>query len=168
MEDGRGFVRRIVVGEEVVSWIAKRTNEFGNFGCATGIGLQRAVAPHINPGFGYQWKLIAGVAYAEWNGVNFVCHIASEGQNWLNREFLSVIFDYPFVQVGAKWLTVCVGEGNQKSRRFVEHLGFTQEANLQGRHPTGDLIIYGMQKKDCRFLREPYANLHQNRQLLAA
>lgn len=143
-------MKRICVGAGVVEWVAKRTNEFGNFGCATGIGLQ------VDIGRPY-WPMVAGVAYAEWNGVNVVCHIAANGKHWATRKYLGTIFDYPFVQLGAKRITVCVGEGNKDSRRFVEHLGFTQEANLQGAHPSGDLIVYRMFKADCRFLREPYA-----------
>ena len=136
----------IVVGQGVVEWVAKRTNEYGNFGCAQGIGWRR------------DESIVAGVAYAEWNGPNVVCHIASEGsRRWLTRAYLWTIFDYPFNQLGCKRITVCVGEGNQDSRRFVEHLGFTQEATLEGAHPSGDLIVYRMFKADCRYLREPYA-----------
>ena len=136
----------IVTGQVVVEWVAKRTNELGNFGCAVGIGWKS------------DGELVAGVAYAEFNGVNVVCHIASDrSRRWLTRRYLQVIFDYPFVQAGVKRITVCVGEGNRDSRRFVEHLGFTHETTLEGAHPTGDLLIYRMWKADCRFLREPYA-----------
>lgn len=134
-----------------MEWVASRTNEFGNFGAATGIGLQRnAGKPH--------WPMVAGVAYAEWNGVNVVCHIASDGsKNWLNREFLWTIFDYPFRQLGVGRITVCVGEGNTASRRFVEHLGFQLEARLDKAHPTGDLLVYRLRKPECRWLtlKEP-------------
>lgn len=136
----------IVTGSGVVEWVARQTNEFGNFGTEAGIGLSKDGA------------LVAGVAYAEWNGPNVVCHIASDGsRRWLSRAYLWAIFDYPFRQLGCERITVCVGEGNKDSRRFVEHLGFTKEAWLTGAHPTGDLIVYCMFKAECRFLREPYA-----------
>lgn len=147
----------IVTGKTVVEWVAKRTNEFGMFGTDIGIGWMR------------EGELIAGVVYADWNGPNVVCHIASDGsRRWLTRRYLWAIFDYPFVQAGVKRITVCVGEGNRDSRRFVEHLGFALEATLKGAHPTGSLLIYRMWKADCRFLREPYANLHPHRLRLAA
>lgn len=158
-------MKRICQGQFVVEWVAKQTNEFGNFGCATGIGLQEYT--QFN-----RWRIVAGVAYAEWNGVNVVCHIASEGKTWATREFLGVIFDYPFNRIGgdygAKRITVCVGEGNADSRKFVEHLGFTREANLTGAHPTGDLLIYKMDRSDCRFLRKPYALTRPDPLLAAA
>jgi len=135
----------IVLGKGVVEWIAKRTNEFGGFGTDIGIGLAKNGA------------LVAGVAYADWNGPNVVCHIAAVGKRWATREYLRVIFDYPFNQLKANRITVCVGEGNAASRRFVEHLGFTLEAELAGAHPTGDLRIYRMFRSECRFLKAPYA-----------
>lgn len=147
-------MKKLTVGHHVVEWVAKRTNEFGNFGCATGIGLMEwGDIPHSKPG----WKMVAGVAYAEWNGVNVVCHIASEGKRWATREYLGTIFDYPYNQLGVKRITVVVGEGNKDSRRFVEHLGFSREANLSSAHPTGDLLVYRMFRNDCVYLREPYA-----------
>lgn len=125
----------------VVEWVAERTNEFGNFGCATGIGWMS------------RGTLVAGVAYAEWNGPNVVCHIASDGsKRWLTREYLWTIFDYPFNQLNCKRITVCVGQGNSNSRRFVEHLGFVQEASLSGAHPTGDLLIYRMFREGCKWI----------------
>ncbi len=145
-------LKRLCTGSAVVDWVAKRTNEFGNFGAATGIGLQLRGEPGVNREFGHQWSIIAGVAYAEWNGVNVVCHIAAEGKRWATREFLGVIFDYPFRQLKAKRITVCVGSGNLPSCRFVKHLGFTLEATLKEAHPTGDLLIFSLREPQCRWL----------------
>ena len=142
----------IVTGPAVVEWVAKRTNEFGNFGCATGIGWRKDGGKMAG-----KWRengeIVAGVAYAEWNGPNVVCHIASDGsKRWLTREYLWTIFDYPFNQLGCKRITVCIGQGNSNSRRFVEHLGFVQEASLSGAHPTGDLLIYRMFREGCKWI----------------
>src|SRR3990167_7695851 len=136
----------IVVGQAVVEWVAKRTHEFGNFGCAVGIGWARG------------GELIAGVAFNEFNGVNINMHVSSDGtRQWMTREYLWACFHYPFEQAKVKRITGLVGEGNRQSQRFNEHLGLRLEATLEGAHPTGDLLIYRMRKADCRFLREPYA-----------
>ena len=133
----------IVVGKGVVEWVAKQTNEYGNFGTDVGIGWEK------------RGKIVAGVAYANWNGVNVECHIASDGsKRWLTRKYLWTIFDYPFKQLGAKRITVCVGEGNGDSTRFVRHLGFILETKLTAAHPTGDIHIYRMYRQDCRFIRQ--------------
>lgn len=135
----------IVTGKGVVEWVARRTNEFGSFGTDIGIGWERG------------GDLVAGVAYADWNGPNVICHIAATGKNWATRQYLWTIFDYPFNQLRAKRITVCVGEGNAVSRKFVCHLGFELEAIHPLAHPTGALLTYRMWQQDCRFLRAPYA-----------
>lgn len=135
----------IVVGPDVVKWVAKRTNEFGNFGTDIGIG-------QVKDGV-----LVAGVAYADWNGPNIVCHIASDGsKRWATREYLRVIFDYPFRQLGCGRITALVGEGNSASRNFVQHLGFEPETTLRAAHPTGDLLVYAMFKESCRWISRNY------------
>lgn len=142
----------LIIGPEVVSWVAKKTNDFGNFGTDIGIGWAK------------NGELVAGVAYANWNGVNVECHIASDGsRKWLTREYLWTIFDYPFNQLGVNRITVCVGEGNRDSTRFVEHLGFILEARLKGAHPTGDLLIFRLLRQDCRWIR-----MRKHREKLAA
>lgn len=142
----------IVSGQAVVEWVAKRTNEFGNFGCAVGIGWQRHGA------------LVAGVVYSDFNGVNMNMHVAGEG-NWLSREFLWAAFDYPFNQAKVKRVTGLVGEGNIAARKFDEHIGFELETTLHRAHPTGDLLVYVMWKHRCRWINE---NLHPRRLRVAA
>ena len=133
----------LVVGKGVVEWVAKQTAEFGNFGTDIGIGWEKS------------GTLVAGVAYANWNGVNVECHIASDrSKRWLTREYLWAIFDYPFRQLAANRITCCVGEGNRQSRRFVEHLGLELETTLQAAHPSGNLLIYRMWRKDCRWISQ--------------
>ena len=133
----------LVIGKSVVEWVAAQTAEFGNFGTDVGIGWEK------------DGRLVAGVAYANWNGVNVECHIASDrSKRWLTRRFLWTIFDYPFNQLGAARITVCVGQGNRDSTRFVQHLGFILEARLRAAHPTGDLLIFCMKRQDCRFIQK--------------
>lgn len=128
------------IGSHVVDWVATRTNEFGSFGTTIGIGWEK------------NGELVAGVAYADWNGPNIVCHIASDGsKRWLTRYYLWAIFDYPFNQLQCKRITVCVGQGNSNSRRFVEHLGFELETTLRSAHPTGDLLVYRMFSESCKW-----------------
>lgn len=144
----------LVIGKEVVRWVAQKTNEFGDFGTEIGIGLERNSA------------LVGGIAYANWNGVNVEAHAASDGsKTWLTRQFLWTIFDYPFNQLQCKRITLCIGEGNKDSRRFAEHLGFELEATLKNAHPSGHLLIFVMWKEHCRWINE---NLYPMRIRLAA
>lgn len=134
----------IVLGPQVIEWVAKRTNEHGNFGCAQGIGWSK------------KGRLIAGVVYNDFNGVNMNMHVAAEGSQWLTREFLWTCFDYPFNQAKVNRVTGLVGEGNSAAREFDEHLGFILEARLKDAHPTGDLLVYKMLKKDCRWIGQGF------------
>lgn len=97
-------------------------------------------------------KLIAGVVYSDFNGSNITAAIAGEGRNWMSREFLWFMFYYPFIQAGAKRITACVEQTNIVSQQFVEKLGFELEFPMKDAGKTGDLLIYRMFKKDCRYL----------------
>ena len=145
----------IVTGQAVVEWVAKRTNEFGNYGCAVGIGWT------------HDDVLVAGVAYNEYNGANIQMHVASDGTKlWMRREFLWACFDYPFNQAKVRRVTGVVSEGNKSAQKFNEHLGFKLEARLKDAHPTGDLLVYVMWKDNCKWVN--HASLYPRRILLAA
>lgn len=135
-------MKRLCVGDGVVRWVEERVK--GRFGPARGIGLERRV--------GAQWRMVAGVAYESHNGPNVVCHIAIDGAHAMTREWLRVIFDYPFNQIGVRRITVGVEEGNARSRRLVEHMGFRLEARLDRAAKSGDIFIYRMFRDECRFI----------------
>lgn len=136
----------LTIGPHVVDWVAKKTNEHGNFGAAVGIGWLKGGA------------ISAGVVFNEYNGPSICMHVASDGsKRWLCREFLRVSFDYPFNQARVNRITSPVGEGNAPARKFIEHIGFTLETRLRGAHPTGDLLVYVMWRDDCKWLRLNHA-----------
>lgn len=131
----------LLIGQRVVEWVAKRTNEFGNFGAAQGIGWTK------------EGQLVAGVVYNEFNGASVCMHVAAvPGARWLVREYLWTCFDYPFNQLKVQRVTGLVGEGNIAARKFDEHLGFTLETTLERAHPTGRTLVYRMFKEDCRWI----------------
>ncbi len=140
----------IVVGRGVIDWVAKRALCYASDD-ARGIGLSR------------NGKIIAGVIYTDFNGRNVNVHQAVEGM--LSREYLRTIFDYPFNQLKVERVTGIIPEGYSKARRLTEHFGFELETTLQDAHPSGDLLVYVIRKKDCRWLNE---NLFKSRLALAA
>lgn len=133
---------RLVIGPQAVEWVRKRIHPHGDFGLSVGIGLERL-------GCG----IVAAVVYADYNGPNIVAHIASDGsRRWLTRKFLWVMFDYPFNQAKVNRITCPVGSRNLASINFCERLGFERETTLAGAHPDGDLHIYRLWKKGCKWL----------------
>jgi RimJ/RimL family protein N-acetyltransferase len=99
-------------------------------------------------------ELVAGVLYEGYNHHNIWMHVAAEpGKKWLNREFLRYCFHYPFVELGCNRVSGYVEAQNADARRCDAHLGFQQEAVLQGAASDGgDVILYVMRRDDCRYL----------------
>lgn len=112
----------------------------------TAIGLER------------NGKIVAGVTYDGYNGVNICLHIAIlPGRKSLNRDFLWCIFHYPFEVCKVKRITGIIPSSNADSLQFAEGLkGATLEATLKQAHPDGDLIIFRMFKEDCIYLKDRY------------
>lgn len=107
-----------------------------------GLGLER------------EGELVAGVIYEGWNGVNIWMHVAAEpGKRWMTKEYLRYCFYYPFVELGCKRVSGYVEASNEVARKFDEHLGFKQEAVLNGAATDGgDVILYVMRREDCRYV----------------
>lgn len=139
-------MKRLTVGQHVVEYVAKATNEYGDFGCAVGIGLQELR--------GDKWELISGVAYGQYSGPNIVAHIASDkSKRWMTKRYLWTIFDYPFNQLKVNRITCMIGPKNAASINLCERLGFERETTLQGAHSDGDLLIYRQWRKDCKWIK---------------
>lgn len=135
---------RIVVDRDLVGpWVCARTGGRFAAGDSSAIGL---LSPTTN-------ELIAGVLFDMWNGRSICMHVAAvPGARWMTKEYLWVCFDYPFNQVGVSKIIGLVDSTNAPARRFDEHLGFVQEAVIQGAGKVGDLLIYTMTRQQCRFL----------------
>lgn len=99
-------------------------------------------------------ELIAGVIYEGINGHNAWMHVAAlPGRRWLVRDYLRACFIYPFVICGLNRVSGYVDESNTDARQFDEHLGFEEETRLRGAASDGgDVILYRMWKKDCRYV----------------
>lgn len=101
-------------------------------------------------------KLLAGVIYDYYNGVNVCMHIAAlEGKRWATKSFLHMMFWYPFEQLGCSRMTGFIPEnGNPAARNFAEQLkGIELEGRMADAHPLGDMLIFCMKKENCTYLR---------------
>lgn len=99
--------------------------------------------------------LVAGVLFEDFTGANVVCHIAGQG-NWATRDYLRVIFDYPFKQLGVKRITAPVSSTNIKSINLVQRMGFTLECTLAQAIPDADLHLFRMWRDECKYIRGKY------------
>lgn len=134
-------MRRLVFGENerVGPWIEE--NGGGQYRPGSQcIGLER------------DGQLIAGALFDYHNGASVYGHWAVSDKRALNREFLSAIFRYPFVQLDCSVFIALIAGDNEASIRLVEHLGFELEHTIKDAHPSGELHIYTMRRNDCRWL----------------
>lgn len=127
-------------------WVAEKTGGTWCYGRGSGLGK-------IKDG-----RLVAGVLYEDYNGANVVCHIRGE-PGWADRRFLGIIFDYPFNQLNVKRITVPVNSTNKESIKLVRHMGFTLESGLAQATPDGDLLLFCLFKKDCKYIRGKYGKI---------
>ena len=123
-------------------WVAKRIRGGYFEGRSEAIGLKR------------NGELVAGVIYENWNHKSIWCHIAIEGR--LTPEYLAAIFDYPFNTCQVEKIIVPVGSENEESLRLVKKMGFAEEARVKDGMADGDLILFTLAKKDCKYLGGRY------------
>ncbi|HEY9208656.1 MAG TPA: GNAT family protein [Acidovorax sp.] len=99
-------------------------------------------------------ELVAAAIYEGFNGQNIWAHLAGvPGRRWMTRDFLRAGFAYPFLVCGAQRVSGYVNASNTEARRLNEHFGYRVEAALRGAaHDGGDVILYVMWRKDCRYV----------------
>lgn len=122
----------------------------------------QALQPHVESwGAWYQaiglenddGDLISGVVYNLYSGADIAMHVAGVGPNWLSRSYLRAAFTYPFVQLGCRRVSGFVPASNAAARRFDEHVGFQREGLMRHALPDDDIIVYGMLREECRWIR---------------
>lgn len=131
--------------EYVATWVAARIPIF-EFGSSpyTAIGLMNEAG-----------VLLAGVVYQNYiRGRDIQVHVAAvEGKQWMTKRWLGEVFRYPFEQLGVHRITALVPSSNTVSQDFVLRLGFKREGRIREMLPGDeDLNVYGMLKRECRFL----------------
>jgi len=137
-------VKVVVTGRDEIfgPWLSAKTQGHWMLGKGHTIGL-------------YDTELdapVAAVYYEGCNGASIMLHCAGEGKTWLNREFLWYTFHYPFVELEVNKILSPVESDNLNSRKFIEHIGFSLEATLKDASPKGDLLIYSLNRSDCKWL----------------
>jgi len=131
----------IVTGEAVARLVCKKIGAAYQEG-AVGIGLER------------EGRFIAGVCYDNYRQKSIMAHIAVEGR--MNKEYLYAIFHYPFMYLGVNKVICPIGQGNGKSIKLCENMGFMREATLHDVSPDGDIYLYTLERSKCRFTGEQH------------
>lgn len=83
------------------------------------------------------------------------CEMSCAGEpGWLNRADLATLFGHPFHTLECRRVTGIVHRKNKKARSLNERLGFRLEGVCRRGFKTGDAVIYGMLREDCRWIGE--------------
>ena len=125
--------------ERIAQWVQKRLPDFLGWN-----GAYRAV------GYELRGQLKGGVVYSQYTGPNIMVATVLEAP--LTRRFLRSIFFYPFCQLKCQRMTALIDQTNARSQRLVRHLGFKFEGAMREATPHGDMLIFGLLKRECRFL----------------
>jgi RimJ/RimL family protein N-acetyltransferase len=141
------FMRRVLYdrSDEVMRFVAASTGESQYDDYAT-IGLER------------NGHIVAGVVYQGHNGPNVLMHFAiGDLRHVITPAFVCAVFLYPFKVLKCHRVTALVRMDNLKAQSLDEHLGFRREGLIrEGAADQTDFILYGMLKRECRFLHGRY------------
>lgn len=97
-------------------------------------------------------KLLSVVVYNAFEEKNCGISIATTTPKWCTKLALSVIFGYPFNQLGLSRVTATIREGNAKSLSLVKRLGFKREGELKQYYDNGEsAMIYGLINKQSKW-----------------
>lgn len=100
-------------------------------------------------------RIIAGVVYHTYRpGYNIEMSIASITPRWANENSLRAFFTYPFIQLNLPRVTAVTSNKATSVQKFLERLGFIKEGMMREAHPDGDALIYGLLRKDCKYIEE--------------
>jgi len=105
---------------------------------------------------GVHWhgRMKGGVVFSGYVGAAIMVHMAGDESNWATRDFLWMVFDYAFNQLGVRKLLGTVAATNTRALAIDLRMGFHIEARLRDVLPDGgDLLVLVMDRADAKWLR---------------
>jgi RimJ/RimL family protein N-acetyltransferase len=118
-------------------------------------------------------KFVAGLIVSNFRGSDCEISMAAETATWAKKGIMRYIFSYIFNKMNCIRCTCIVQkvDSSKRTRRFLEGMGFVLEGNLRLAYDgETDALVYGLLRRDCRFLRENQGGLvgEENRTRAAA
>jgi hypothetical protein len=96
------------------------------------------------------------VGFSSFLGKTCQMHVAMVPDiHYSPRAMLRFCFEYAFLQAKVEKILGVVNSANLRAMEYDQALGFRELYRLPGLHDKGgDIVLFGMGRKDCRFLRE--------------
>lgn len=149
---------RVVIDDaDIGHWVAERANCGYNPKRDVTAGVIDDSKPILSPGY-----IRGGVIFTNYTQSAMWVHVAGINEYWITRDMLWFTFDYAFRQAGCGWLYGVVEVANQHTLNFDLKLGFRVIATLEGLFPSGNGVIVGMRRDECRWLGVRPRNLRAN------
>jgi len=95
------------------------------------------------------------IGYTAFIGKTCQMHMVNLKGGYTPKKLLKASFDYPFNQLGIEKAFGIVNSNNVKAIQYDQKLGFKEAVRFAGMHDDGgDLVVFEMDKTDCRWIRE--------------
>jgi hypothetical protein len=95
------------------------------------------------------------IGYTAFIGKTCQMHMVNLKGGYTPKQLLKSAFDYPFNQLGIEKTFGIVNSQNIKAMEYDQKLGFKEAVRFAGMHEDGgDLVVFEMDKADCRWIRE--------------
>ena len=101
--------------------------------------------------------ILGVVVFSRFTTGNCEVTVAARTPRFLTKRFLLASCAYPFIQMDCRRVTAIVAKGHEKSLSLAQQLGFRVEGTLRDWFPSGDALILGLLRKDCKWLKD-YSN----------
>lgn len=97
--------------------------------------------------------ILAVVAYNNITKYDCCMHIATTRPDWASKKFLGACFEYPFKHLKLNRVTFAASTENEKALKLHRKLGAKHEGTLRGYFGQHDLVISGIQKDECKWVK---------------
>ena len=95
------------------------------------------------------------IGYTSFLGKTCQMHVVNAKKKYTPRKLLWAAFDYPFNKCGCEIVFGTVNSKNEEAMKYDQNLGFKEVNRFPGVHDDGgDLVLFQMNKADCRFIKE--------------
>jgi RimJ/RimL family protein N-acetyltransferase len=96
-------------------------------------------------------RLMGAMLFTNYRGASIEMSLAGE-PGWFTRRGLREYFSYPFETLRVRRVTSIIHRRNKESRALAARLGFKLEGVARDGFPDGDAMIYGLTRKDCKWI----------------
>ena len=99
---------------------------------------------------GIEWV----IGYTAFIGRTCQMHMVNLKGGYTPKKLLFAAFDYPFNHRGVEIIFGVVNSQNIKAMEYDQKLGFKEAIRFAEMHEGGDLVVFEMNKADCRWIKE--------------